>query len=87
MCSRPFRHDGATGPVILRLFTTPSPTSAAILASTWFWMIRNWVAQAVDSAVTVSTPSRKVVGAAWSAMFEPTNRRPLPENRAFGDAP
>src|ERR1700744_2520330 len=72
MCTVPFRHVGATGPVILRLFTTPSPTSAAIFASTWLWMIRNWVAQAVDSAATVSTPSRKLVGVAWSAMFEPT---------------
>ena len=69
MCSGPFRHDGATGPVILRLFTTPSPTSAAIFASTWFWMIRNWVAQAVDSAVTLSTPSRNAVGVACSAMW------------------
>src|ERR1700744_4917881 len=72
MCSGPFLHVGAAGPVILTLFTTRSPTSAAILASTWFWMIRNWVAQAVDSAATVSTPSRKLVGVAWSAMFDPT---------------
>ena len=33
MCSAPFRHDGATGPVIFNVFTTPSPTAAAIFAS------------------------------------------------------
>src|SRR5271156_1433242 len=73
MCSRPFRHDGATGPVIFRLFTTPSPTSVAILASTCFWMIRNWVAQAVDSPATAFlTLSRKVVGVEWSTLYDPT---------------
>ena len=68
MCKGPFRHDGATGPVIFSVVTTPSPTAAAIFASTCAWMIRSCVAQAVDSADTLSTPSRSPVGVAWSAM-------------------
>jgi hypothetical protein len=64
MCNGPFRHDGVTGPVIFSAVTTPSPTAVAIFANTWAWMIRNWVAQAVDSAVTLNTPSRNPVGLA-----------------------
>ena len=62
----PFRHDGAVGPVIFKEVTTPLPTAAAIFASNWACISRNCVAHAVDSAVTLSTPSLSAVGVAWS---------------------
>src|ERR1700751_2381047 len=72
MWNGPFRHAGAAGPVIFSVVTTPSPTAAAIFASTCAWIIRSCVAQAVDSADTLSTPSRSAVGVAWSAVWLPT---------------
>jgi hypothetical protein len=72
MCRGPFRQHGAAGPVILSDVTTPLPTAAAILAKIWAWIIRNWVAQAVDSAATLSTPSLRALGVAWSAIWRPT---------------
>jgi hypothetical protein len=68
MCRGPFRQDGAAGPVIFSEVTTPLPTAAAIFANTWAWTILNWVAHAVDSAATLSTPSVNAVGVAWSAI-------------------
>ena len=64
MCRGPFRQDGAAGPVIFNDVTTPLPTAAAILASSCDCIIRNWVAHAVDSAATLSTPSFSAVGVA-----------------------
>ncbi len=64
MCRGPFRHDGAAGPVIFNEVTTPLPTAAAIFANSCAWIIRSWVAQAVDSAATLSTPSVRAVGVA-----------------------
>ena len=72
MCRGPFRQEGADGPVIFNDVTTPLPTAAAILANNCAWTIRSWVAQAVDSAVTLSTPSLRAVGVAWSAIWWPT---------------
>lgn len=69
MCRGPLRQDGAAGPVIFSEVTTPLPTAAAILANSCACIIRNWVAQAVDSADTLSTPSRRPVGTAWSAIL------------------
>ena len=68
MCRGPLRQDGVLGPVIRNEVTTPSPTAAAIFASTCACTIRNWVAQAVDSAEMLSTPSRSVTGWACSAI-------------------
>src|SRR6202042_862789 len=68
----PLRQDGAVGPVIFSDVTTPLPTAAAILANSCAWIIRNWVAQAVDSAATVSTPSLRAIGVAWAGIWWPT---------------
>src|SRR5215510_2952615 len=72
MWYRPLRHDGVTGPTIFSDVTTPSPTAAAILANSCACTIRSCVAQAVDSADTVSTPSFSEVGVAWAAICSPT---------------
>ena len=84
MCSAPFRHDGATGPVIFNVFTTPSPTAAAIFASTCAWMIRSCVAHAVDSADTLEHPVAQCGrGRVLGDVFT-DDRRPLAEHRALG---
>src|SRR6478735_12315671 len=68
----PLRHVGAAGPTIRSEVTTPSPTAAAILASTCAWTMRSCVAHAVDLASMVSTPSRKDAGSACAAICSPT---------------
>src|SRR4051794_27856022 len=83
----PLRHDGATGPTIFSLLTTPSPTAAAILASSWAWTIRSWVAHAVDSADTVRTPSLSVVGVACAAICSPTTAGHRPNTDASATRP
>src|SRR4051794_14327123 len=67
--------------------TTPSPTAAAILANSWACTIRNWVAHAVDSADTVSTPSLSDAGAAWSAIWSPTTSRQRPNTAPSATRP
>ncbi|SHW06493.1 Uncharacterised protein [Mycobacteroides abscessus subsp. abscessus] len=49
ICRGPFRHDGAVGPEIFKLVTTPSPMAAAIFASSCACTNRSCVAHAVDS--------------------------------------
>ena len=86
MCNLPLRHVGAVGPTIFSDVTTPSPTAAAILARICACTIRSWVAHAVDSASTVSTPSRSD---GWIRVFGDLvadHGRPLPEDGAFCDS-
>ena len=72
MCRGPLRQEGPVGPLILSTVTTPSPTALAILASSCDCTRRSWVAQAVDSAAMLRTPSRRATGWACSAICSPT---------------
>ena len=54
--------------------TTPFPTPAAILASSFPCSNRSWVAHAVELARTVSSPSFSATGWACSATSSPTSR-------------
>src|SRR5699024_6020695 len=71
-CNGPCRQLGADGPWIRRDVTTPWPTARAIFDRIWDCIKRNWVAHAVDSAVTYSTLSCRDCGAACSAISAPT---------------
>ena len=81
---RPRFHDGALGPTTLSSLTAPAPISSSIRASIDDASRRIWVAQAVESARTVSTPSTKVSGSTWPAMSGPTisGHRPITEPTA-----
>src|SRR6478736_3571517 len=63
---------GALGPSTFSSATVPSPTSASSRDRIEEDSSRIWVAQAVESARTVSTPSAKVSGVQWAATSPPT---------------
>ena len=68
----------------------PCPTPTAIRWSSWRDRVRSWVAQAVDSACSTSSPSRSDSGVQWSAMSEPTSCGQRPRTVASvsrGDQP
>src|SRR3954469_7833943 len=62
--------------------TTPLPTPAAILASSFPCSSRSWVAHAVELARTVSSPSLSATGCACSATSSPTSRPHWAKTRA-----
>ncbi len=72
-CRGPLRQLGAAGPWIRIRLTTPLPTTPAILTSNCPCSNRNCVAQAVEVACTVSSPSRSAIGWACSATSSPTS--------------
>src|SRR4051794_7295296 len=68
----PCRQSGAVGPCTRSERTTPGPTPAAIRSSTCRLSSRIWVAQAVDSATQVSSPSTSRTGRQCAAISAPT---------------
>ena len=64
--------------------TTPSPTSAAIRTSSLPASSRSWVAHAVDSASTVSSPSSSFTGRQCAATSGADDLLPLAEDRRLG---
>ena len=80
----PFRHDGALGPVIFTDVTTPSPTAAAILASSCDCTVRKLRGPGGtfrrNAEHTVTQRHRlRMFGDLLT-----DDRRPLTEHRAFG---
>ena len=67
--------------------TTLWPTSAAMLRSSVAASIRSWVAQAVDSASTVSSPSSSLTGRLCSAMSGADHPLPGAEDGRLGVGP
>ena len=84
--SGPCSSSGRPGPTTVTRVTVPSPRSAFSRATRVGASSRTWVAHAVDSARTVSTPSRHPSGRQWAARLRrrrpgptcPPRRRPRP---------
>src|SRR6185437_13382740 len=68
----PPRCRGGAGPRILTRRTDPSPSSVLSRLTSTVASSRTWVAQAVESAVTVSWPSAKLSGRVCAARSAPT---------------
>ena len=61
-----------TGPRTFTRCTDPSPSSTLSRRTSWAASSRSWVAQAVESAATVSSPSVSDSGVVWAASSGPT---------------
>ena len=68
----PWRQVGESGPRTSTRVTDPSPTASLSLATIWGAMVRSWVAQAVESVRTTTTPSSYVSGVECAATDSPT---------------
>ena len=80
----PCRQLGADGPTTRIRAPRPGRPPRPSRASSWRCSVRSWVAQAVDSACSTSSPSRSDSGVQWSAMSGADQLGPAAQHRGVG---